>query len=268
MSDASEPIEIPNTFYCPQAAHTLILLSEVIESGGRWETKGNAIVLHFPCGKSVTAKYANRRWTLDEMNTRHVSTPIGVFKTTVPPASDVSEALKWHCRFGHTSMRGIQRLLKHSMATGLPTTIAKTPFTCLDCLKSKSLRSVVLGPSGDSPGPLELIVSDVAGPFPPSVQGVKYMATFRDVATTYTEIVCVANRDAVPRHFIDFIERLERQTGLTVKRIRSDGAGEYIGQNLSRWCLDRGIIQETTNAYEHHQNGVAEWVNWTIDDMG
>lgn len=54
------------------------------------------------------------------------------------------------------------------------------------------------------------------------------MATFRDVATTYSEVVAVAKRDTITHHFQDFVAKVERHTNYKVKHFRSDGAGEYM----------------------------------------
>lgn len=127
-------------------------------------------------------------------------------------------------------------MVKHQIVSGLPDKIDPTPFTCLDCVKNKSLRSITLTSSGAQPGPLDLVVSDVAGPYTPSANGARYMINFRDVATTYTESICIAKRDQVPHMFFEFVERLERQTGLKVKALRSDGAGEYTSKAMNVWC--------------------------------
>lgn len=182
--------------------------------------------------------------------------------------SKEEEALMWHRRFGHVSMRVIRRLMKDNMATGLPSDIENVNFTCLDCLRSKSLHLRTLGPTGSSPGPLELIVADVGGPYKASFGGVRYMATFRDVATTYSEVITVAKRDTITRHFQDFVAKVEQHTPYKVKHFRSDGAGEYTCAAMVNWCASKGISCVPTNPYEHQQNGVAERFIRTINDMG
>lgn len=204
-----------------------------------------------------------------------LSMQLNTFSTTSSPLSQrvgaqpaASEALKWHCRFGHTSMRNIQKMLKYQLATGLPPAIEPTAFTCSDYLKSKSLRQIVLGPSGSKPDPLDLIVSDVAGSFHALSQGARYMVVFQDVATSYTEAWCIAKRDQVPKVFANYVERMERLTGRKVKMLSSDGAGEYTSKAFNLWCAGKGIVNQQTNRYEHHQNGIAERLIRTLSDMG
>jgi hypothetical protein len=66
--------------------------------------------------------------------------------------------------------------------------------------------------------------------------------------------------------FIEYKQRNETQTGLKIKRIRSDNGGEYIEKDFKKYLKDQGIIHEFTNAYSPEQNGIAERLNRTIND--
>lgn len=237
-ADDGSSIAVPNVYYLSQAQRTLISIPAITEAGGSWTGGDDMMVLKFRDGRQISSVYKDRKWTIPLVHPKNVpSRPLPMQFNTISPVHSygfkggaqpaASEALKWHCRFGHTSMRTIQKMVKHQLATGLPPGIDSTAFTCIDCLKSKSLRSVVLGPTGMKPEPLELIVSDVAGPFDASAQGARYMVVFRDVATSYAEAWCIAKRDQVPKVFANYVERMERATGRKVKVLRSDGAGKY-----------------------------------------
>lgn len=277
-ADDGSPISVPNVFYLAQAHRTLISIPEVMESGGSWQGRDGVMELTFKDGCRVTSVYSDRKWAIpllgsEELPNHPATIQFDAMSTLSahgaagarPAASD---ALKWHCRFGHASMRTIQKLMKHQLATGLPLSIESTPFTCVDCLKSKSLRSITLSPTCTKPEPLELIVSDVAGPFDPSAQGARYMVVFRDVATSYAEVWCIAKRDQVPKMFAGYVERMERATGRKVKVLRGDGAGEYTSKSFNAWCAEKGIVNQQTNRYKHHQNGIAERLIRTISNMG
>lgn len=176
-------------------------------------------------------------------------------------------ALSWHKRFGHVSMRVIKRLFENKSTSGLPDKFEDAPFTCTDCLLSKSLRTQTLGPSGGKqPQPLKLIVSDVAGPFDGTLKGSKYMEILWDVATTYLEVVVVKGRGAVPKEFQEFVARMERPTPYRVKTLRTNGAGEFTSNTFINWCRARGIDKDKTMPYEHNQNGITEHVIRTIND--
>ena len=51
---------------------------------------------------------------------------------------------------------------------------------------------------------------------------------------------------------------LECQSGLKVKRLRSDNGSEFINSTMNKFCQQNGIIHETTLSYLSQQNGIAE----------
>ena len=56
----------------------------------------------------------------------------------------------------------------------------------------------------------------------------------------------------------DVIAMLECQSGLKVKRLRSDNGSEFINSTMNKFCQQNGIIHETTLSYLSQQNGIAE----------
>lgn len=60
------------------------------------------------------------------------------------------------------------------------------------------------------------------------------------------------------------IPELERRCGKKLKRIRFDGAKEFVTPKLLDWYRDRGIDHEGTPPYSPESNGKAERVNRTV----
>lgn len=160
---------------------------------------------------------------------------------SVAVLSKEEEALRWHKRFDHVSLRVICCLMKKKMATGSPDALENVNFTCMYCLRSKGLHMRTLDPTGSVPGPLGLIVADCGGPYWELSVGVQYMASFRDVATTYSEVVVVAKRYTITCHFQDFVAKVERHTNYKVTHFQSDGAGEYTCTAMVNRCKMKGI---------------------------
>jgi transposase InsO family protein len=51
-----------------------------------------------------------------------------------------------------------------------------------------------------------------------------------------------------------------------VKRLRTDGGGEYTSKKFAQYLKSEGILNETTTAYTPQSNGIVERANLTIMD--
>lgn len=51
---------------------------------------------------------------------------------------------------------------------------------------------------------------------------------------------------------------MEKQTQFTLKKIRSDGGGEFINHEMAGWCKDNGIVHAVNAPYSSVQNAFAE----------
>ncbi|KAE8684911.1 Actin-depolymerizing factor 1 [Hibiscus syriacus] len=66
--------------------------------------------------------------------------------------------------------------------------------------------------------------------------------------------------------FIKWKAMVENETGLKVKRLRSDNGGEYRDSSFRDFCANNGIKMETTVPITPQQNGVAERMNRTLNE--
>ena len=68
---------------------------------------------------------------------------------------------------------------------------------------------------------------------------------------------------AILAKFKEYRPEVEKQLGKQIKRLRTDGGGEY-EKWMEAHLKGSGIIHETTVPYSPDQNGVAERANRTI----
>ena len=81
---------------------------------------------------------------------------------------------------------------------------------------------------------MELLYTDIGGPItPPSVGGANYYVTFTDDFSRTTWIYFLKAKDECLGRLKELTRLLQTETGLKVKRIRSDNRGEY-SSNASR----------------------------------
>lgn len=59
---------------------------------------------------------------------------------------------------------------------------------------------------------------------------------------------------------------VENETGLQVKKLRSDNGGEYEHADFKKFCYQSGIKLERTLPGTPQQNGVAERMNRTLTE--
>ena len=85
---------------------------------------------------------------------------------------------------------------------------------------------------------LKLVHSDLCGPFKVrSHGGALYFVTFIDDHSRKLWVFPLKSKDQVLDVFKSFQALVERQTGKTLKCIRSDNGGEYIGP-FDRYCRE------------------------------
>ncbi|KNZ59949.1 uncharacterized protein VP01_1639g16 [Puccinia sorghi] len=155
-----------------------------------------------------------------------------------------SDALLWHQRLGHISLKRIIKMCAAGRFPGLPDRLTNKDFVCEDFLVSKSKRDRQCLSNNKQLQPMEIIVSDVLGPFVESFMGVKYLVVFRDLASTYSEGFLLKKKDKVCLNFQRYIERMHRLTGKKLKFFQTDGGGEFTSKNFTDWLKDQGITHQ------------------------
>ena len=175
--------------------------------------------------------------------------------------NDTSSEL-WHRRLSHMSEKGIDSLAKKNLLSGVKQAKLKK---CVHCLAGKQKRvSFQSHPPSRKLDLLELVHSDLCGPFKVrSHGGALYFVTFIDDHSRKLWVFPLKSKDQVLDVFKSFQALVERQTGKTLKCIRSDNGGEYIGP-FDRYCREQGIRHQKTPPKTPQLNGLAERMNRTL----
>ncbi|CAM8934015.1 unnamed protein product [Rhodiola kirilowii] len=69
------------------------------------------------------------------------------------------------------------------------------------------------------------------------------------------------------RTFKEFKTFVEKQSGYTLKTLRSDRGGEFTSNEFSTYYRDEGIRRKLSASYTPQQNGIAERKNRTIFEV-
>lgn len=168
---------------------------------------------------------------------------------------------EWHRRMAHRNLGDIRELKKHGMTI--------TRCNCVDqcdaCMKGKT-PNLPFYESEKPSSPLDIIVSDVNGPLPPTVGGSRYFMVFVDINTDFTVVKFLKHKSEAKNHVKNFIEFTKTQLNKKMKVFRSDGGGEYVNQDLQEYLASEGVKFETTIRHSPQSNGVAERKMRTLND--
>lgn len=191
----------------------------------------------------------------------------------IPPSESAlatdskTQRILWHRRYGHIGNSGLAKLVRCNMVDGLD--IEKnleSSEICESCMKAKQVKLPFSDtPRARSSRPLELIHTDVCGPFQPAAwDGGKMFVSFIDDFTHFTAVYVIKAKSDVLAMFKKYSAMAEAHFERRVARVRCDNGGEYVNEGFIQFCETKGIVMETTAPYTPQQNGVAERMNRTI----
>lgn len=175
------------------------------------------------------------------------------------------EMILWHRRMGHLNMGTLTRMAEEHTVAGLPA-FQRGTATCEDCILGKHCREP-FNPSDrrDNTQVLDLLHIDLCGPFSvDSIGGSRYLLVVVDDCSRHATVYFLKQKNEVTGTLKYHIQTAETQTGIHVKRIRTDNGGEFINEGLGTYLRQKGIIHERTAPYSPAQNGVAERMNRTL----
>jgi Transposase and inactivated derivatives len=187
-------------------------------------------------------------------------------------STDKETAALWHQRLGHVGMQALHMLVKNDLITGVNIPhfrFAPTKHhTCQVCVMAKHNKAPHKVITARAPHAGHTYHSDIAGPYPVrTLGGGKYVLTLYDEYST----VCAVSILKDLKHAGDELRRMilawKAIHGLLPKVIHSDRGGCYIDGPMKEWCLEHGISQNFSSPRTPQQNGKAERLNQTLNDI-
>jgi hypothetical protein len=174
----------------------------------------------------------------------------------------------WHERFGHLNFRYMQQLSKKILVDGLPD-IHFSKGVCEGCVLGKHPQEKFdKGKSQRASAPLDLIHSDLMGPFPhPSIRKARFVLIFVDDFSRFTWIYFLRKKSEVFQHLKDFKALVETQSRKKIKVLRTDNGGEYVNHEIHNIFHEAGIQLQHTVPYTPQQNRVVERKNRSLKEM-
>ena len=120
--------------------------------------------------------------------------------------------------------------------------------TCEACLQGKMTRSPFVGQMARAKDLLEIIHSDVCGPFGEMARGgFVYFITFIDDLSRYGHLFLMKHKSEFFEKFKEFKAQVENQTGKSIKTLRLDRGGEYLSTKFIQFLRKHGIVSQLTH---------------------
>ncbi|KAL4383374.1 hypothetical protein GQ457_15G025730 [Hibiscus cannabinus] len=238
---------ITDVYYVPAMKTNIISIGQLLEKGYEAQMKNRSLSLKNKNGELVVQvdMTRNRLFTIDIE-----SGEVKCMKTAIK-----DDSWLWHLRYGHLGFSGLKLLSKAKMVNGLPEINPPNQL----CMHGKSWRAR---------RPLEIVHTDIAGPFDiPSLGGNMYYLTFIDDYSRKCWVYVLKEKSEALAKFKEFKAMAEKQSDQFIKILRSDRGSEYTKNLFEDFCKEHGIIHQLTVRYTPQQNEVAERKNRTILDM-
>ena len=187
----------------------------------------------------------------------------------------------WHRRLGHSSVRRIRQLFDGgTTADGHALQNRVRPHTsqlhtdrhcdsCAVCKQQAAPKPGSVPAARRAVRPLETIHVDLRGPHSPGIRQELYQLLIVDESTRYAAGYVLTDKSDAIAHFEQFAtaaHNFHRAKGHTIKFIRSDNGGEFIGQQWTPLLTRLGIQRQLISPYTPHQNGIVERLNRTISE--
>jgi len=175
------------------------------------------------------------------------------------------EADLWQRRFNHLGIEILKRAAK--MVDGMQSSVADAEHVvgtvCVPFVDGKMVQAPHPRSSTKTTN-CELVHTDVGGPLTESLGGSIYFITALEDSTGFITATPIKTEGMASQVLKTRIKQLETLTGVHVKRVRHDGAKEYLTNDLKAWYEDKGITSEMTAPYKAQQTEKAKRVNRTL----
>ncbi|KAG9094427.1 hypothetical protein FS749_012503 [Ceratobasidium sp. UAMH 11750] len=253
---------LEDVLYAPELHRNLISTGALLEAGLHLSLSTSGAIIYSDTSRSVTlatAVFRDRLWILN--------TEGSVAMVQAAPAANVAATgVSWHCRLRHIGVGALRRLADEGLIAKLTKSDLEAIERCRVCILGKGARLPFPRSLSVTTAPLEIVHSNLCGPFDPTVGGARYTASFVDDFSRVAWVFLLKTKDEVAKVFMRLRAHVELFTGFKIKTLRSDGGGEYKSHLLADYLADAGILHQTSCPDSSQQNGVAERFQRTLFD--
>ncbi|CAI7863119.1 unnamed protein product [Closterium sp. NIES-53] len=157
----------------------------------------------------------------------------------------------WHARLAHVGVDTIERTAAHGSVTGLELEKGgKSGMPCVSCVGGKITRHTFLSVGEEEDELLGVVHADLCGPFHEAAKDdSRYLLVLKDRKTWYVWAYPLAKKSDALAAFQKWLPMAERQCKTTLKALRTDQGGEFLGHDFTLFFDEKGIIHDLTCPY-------------------
>jgi transposase InsO family protein len=171
----------------------------------------------------------------------------------------------WHKRLGHPHDQILSRVLKSQL---LSVSLSQRQLSlCLPCQVTKSRQLPFSHSQHVTTSPLELLHSDIWCSPVSSLSGCNYYVVFVDDFSRYSWFFPLIHKSEVLGCFIKLKCLLENQFSSKIKKLQTDGGGEYTPHAFTNFLSKHGIFHRISCPHTSQKHGIAERKHRHIVEM-
>ena len=177
-----------------------------------------------------------------------------------------------HQRLGHISMKKIKMMKSTLLSQKIEIKKDVPSGPCMGCVSGKlhreNYRTTRLHPASEA---LEVIHTDISGPYTTSKKGSRWLIIFVDEFTRLMTSYCIKRKSDSLTCFKEYRALMENDRKLKIQtmemssttrdhilRLQTDGGGEYTSTAFEKYLETAGIAHFSSCADSPSQNGMAE----------
>ncbi|MBW0533155.1 hypothetical protein O181_072870 [Austropuccinia psidii MF-1] len=243
------PMIVKNVLYCAKFPGIVLSIGQLINQGFNVEFDYGIFT------QEMGGKRNYRLFVALDMANKDVNIrPILV--NEIPPSINFSTrpgynhekdcSYLWHQRMGHLSIRNIKRLLKFNAVEGLHINTLNDVGICHPCSIAKSEHRTVQSPSqknilttGD------MILEDLIGPLPLSLDKKRYALVIQDSFSRLTAIIPLQDKTEARTHLKTWMIQFMNTMKVTIKGVRTDNGAEFKNNALEEFLKEKELFMST-----------------------
>ncbi|CAI7834790.1 unnamed protein product [Closterium sp. NIES-54] len=261
--ETGKHILVPDVLYVLGVHANLLSAGQLKDNGVKLRDDGVKMLLVSAAGDILgRAKYTGRVLCTNlrpcSQNSRSASADVVALRTIASATKSTTDM--WHARLVHVGVDTIKSLAKHEVAVDLNIKQSTaTDLPCASCVGGKLAWHTFPKQGTDAENALDVVHIYLCGPFRVAAnEGILYFLLLKDRKNRYVWVRLIAKKSDALVVFEKWLKLVERQTLKTVKMLRFDSGGEFLGRAFTDLVEDKGILHNLTRPYAPQQNGMAD----------